>query len=243
MHKSTQDSRNHWICHLIELRVRAIRAGIAVIVAFMALVYWAPDIFRLLVHPLLLNLPQDGKMIVIDVTGSFLVPMKVTMLVALIIALPFVLYQLWVFVAPGLYLQEKKLIAPLIGSSYLLFLCGIAFSYFVVFPLLFRAIAHYNAPLGVQMSTDISHYVNFALTMFLAFGIIFEVPLVVVLLVWMNIVTLDRLKQIRPYVIVSAFVISAIITPPDVFSQLMLAVPLILLYEMGMLIARIFVKS
>jgi sec-independent protein translocase protein TatC len=180
-------------------------------------------------------------MIVTDVTGSFFVPMKVTMLVAFVIALPIVLYQIWAFVAPGLYQHEKKLVGPLVGSSYTLFLCGMAFAYFVVFPTIFRVMAHYNAPLGAEMTTDIDNYLSFVLTMFIAFGVTFEVPIVVVLLVRMNVVTLKKLKEIRPYVIVGAFVISAVVTPPDVFSQLILAIPLIVLYEAGIIAARLIV--
>ncbi|WP_345811938.1 twin-arginine translocase subunit TatC [Paraburkholderia sp. PREW-6R] len=230
-----------FISHLVELRDRIIRAGLAVIVVFVGLVYWAPDIFRLLARPLMQNLPKDGKMIVTDVTGSFFVPMKVTMMVAFVIALPIVLYQIWAFVAPGLYQHEKKLVGPLVGSSYTLFLCGMAFAYFVVFPTIFRVMAHYNAPLGAEMTTDIDNYLSFVLTMFIAFGVTFEVPIVVVLLVRMNLVTLKKLKEIRPYVIVGAFVISAVVTPPDVFSQLILAVPLIVLYEAGIIAARLIV--
>jgi sec-independent protein translocase protein TatC len=230
-----------FISHLVELRDRIIRAGLAVIVVFIGLVYWAPDIFRLLARPLMQNLPKDGKMIVTDVTGSFFVPMKVTMLVAFVIALPVVLYQIWAFVAPGLYQHEKKLVGPLVASSYSLFLCGMAFAYFVVFPTIFRVMAHYNAPLGAEMTTDIDNYLSFVLTMFIAFGVTFEVPIVVVLLVRMNVVTLKKLKEIRPYVIVGAFVISAVVTPPDVFSQLILAIPLIVLYEAGIIAARLIV--
>jgi sec-independent protein translocase protein TatC len=232
-----------FISHLVELRDRIIRAGAAVIVVFIGLVYWAPDIFRLLARPLMQNLPRDGKMIVTDVTGSFFVPMKVTMLVAFVIALPIVLYQIWAFVAPGLYQHEKKLIAPLVFSSYALFLCGMAFAYFVVFPTIFRVMAHYNAPLGAEMTTDIDNYLSFVLTMFLAFGVTFEVPIVVVLLARMGVVTIAKLKQVRPYVIVGAFVISAVVTPPDVFSQLILAIPLIILYEAGIIAARLVVPK
>lgn len=232
-----------FISHLVELRDRIMRAGIAVIVVFVGLVYWAPDIFRLLARPLMNNLPKDGKMIVTDVTGSFFVPMKVTMLVAFVIALPIVLYQIWAFVAPGLYQHEKKLVGPLVGSSYTLFLCGMAFAYFVVFPTIFRVMAHYNAPLGAEMTTDIDNYLSFVLTMFIAFGVTFEVPIVVVLLVRMNVLTIKKLKEIRPYVIVGAFVISAVVTPPDVFSQLILAIPLIVLYEAGIIAARLFVSK
>jgi len=230
-----------FISHLVELRDRIIRAGLSVIVVFIGLVYWAPDIFKLLARPLMQNLPKDGKMIVTDVTGSFFVPMKVTMLVALVIALPIVLYQIWAFVAPGLYQHEKKLVAPLVGSSYTLFLCGMAFAYFVVFPTIFRVMAHYNAPLGAEMTTDIDNYLSFVLTMFLAFGVTFEVPIVVVILARMGIVSIKKLKDIRPYVIVGAFVISAVVTPPDVFSQLILAIPLVILYELGIIAARFVV--
>jgi sec-independent protein translocase protein TatC len=230
-----------FISHLVELRDRIIRAGISVIIVFIGLVYWAPNIFRLLARPLMENLPKGGRMIVTDVTGSFFVPMKVTMLVALVIALPYVLYQIWAFVAPGLYQHEKKLVAPLVGSSYVLFLCGMAFAYFVVFPTIFRVMAHYNAPLGAEMSTDIDNYLSFVLTMFIAFGVTFEVPIVVVLLVRMGLVTIKKLKQIRPYVVVGAFVVAAVVTPPDVFSQLILALPLIVLYEAGIIAARLLV--
>ena len=232
-----------FISHLVELRDRIIRAGLAVIVVFIGLVYWAPDIFKLLARPLMQNLPKDGKMIVTDVTGSFFVPMKVTMLVAFVIALPVVLYQIWAFVAPGLYQHEKKLVVPLVASSYTLFLCGMAFAYFVVFPTIFRVMAHYNAPLGAEMTTDIDNYLSFVLTMFIAFGVTFEVPIVVVLLVRMNVLTIKKLKEIRPYVVVGAFVISAVVTPPDVFSQLILAIPLIVLYEAGIIAARLFVSK
>jgi sec-independent protein translocase protein TatC len=179
-------------------------------------------------------------MIVTDITGSFFVPMKVTMLVAFIIALPWVLYQMWAFIAPGLYQHERTLVIPLVVSSYSLFLFGMAFAYFLVFPTVFNFMAQYNAPLGAEMSTDIDKYLSFAMTTFLAFGITFEVPVVVVVLVRMGLVTLAKLKEIRPYVIVGAFVIAAIVTPPDVLSQLLLAIPMTLLYELGLLIARFY---
>jgi sec-independent protein translocase protein TatC len=237
----SEGTEETFISHLVELRDRIIRAGISVIVVFLGLVYWAPDIFKLLARPLMMNLPKDGKLIVTDVTGSFFVPMKVTMMVALVIALPVVLYQIWAFVAPGLYQHEKKLVVPLVGSSYILFLCGMAFAYFVVFPTIFRVMAHYNAPLGAAMNTDIDNYLSFVLTMFIAFGVTFEVPIVVVLLVRMGILTVKKLRQIRPYVIVGAFIVSAVVTPPDVFSQLILALPLIILYEVGIIAARLIV--
>jgi sec-independent protein translocase protein TatC len=169
--------------------------------------------------------------------------MKVTMLVAFLIALPVVMYQLWAFIAPGLYLHERKLILPLVVSSYSLFIIGMAFAYFLVFPTVFKFMASYNAPLGAEMSTDIDNYLSFAMTTFLAFGITFEVPVVVVVLVRMGMVPLAKLREIRPYVIVGAFVISAVVTPPDVLSQLLLAVPMTLLYELGLLIARFYVPK
>jgi sec-independent protein translocase protein TatC len=229
-----------FLSHLFELRDRVIKAGLAIIVVFVSLVYWAPDIFHIFAQPLLVSLPEGGKMIVTDITGSFFVPMKVTMLVAFLIALPWVLYQMWAFIAPGLYQHERKLIIPLVVSSYSLFLFGMAFAYFIVFPTVFTFMAQYNAPLGAEMTTDIDKYLSFAMTTFLAFGITFEVPVVVVVLVRMGIVTLVKLKEARPYVIVGAFVIAAIVTPPDVLSQLLLAIPMTLLYELGLLIARFY---
>jgi sec-independent protein translocase protein TatC len=242
---STEDSglQETFLSHLYELRDRVIKSALAIIVVFVSLVYWAPDIFHLFAQPLLDSLPAGGKMIVTDVTGSFFVPMKVTMLVAFMIALPIVLYQLWAFIAPGLYQHERKLVVPLVVSSYSLFVFGMAFAYFLVFPTVFNFMASYNAPLGAEMSTDIDKYLSFAMNTFLAFGLTFEVPVVVVVLVRMGIVPLAKLREIRPYVIVGAFVISAIVTPPDVLSQLLLAVPMTLLYELGLLIARFYVPK
>lgn len=242
---TTEDSglQESFLSHLFELRDRVVKSALAIIIVFVCLVYWAPDIFHLFAQPLLQALPAGGKMIVTDVTGSFFVPMKVTMLVAFLIALPVVIYQLWAFIAPGLYLHERKLILPLVVSSYTLFIIGMAFAYFLVFPTVFKFMASYNAPLGAEMSTDIDNYLSFAMTTFLAFGITFEVPVVVVVLVRMGMVTLAKLKEIRPYVIVGAFVISAIVTPPDVLSQLLLAVPMTLLYELGLLVARLYVPK
>ncbi len=242
MKEQHETSTASFISHLVELRRRVIRALLAVALVFLGLAGWAADIFRWLARPLRMNLPENGKMIVTDVTGSFFVPIKVTLLLALVIALPFVLYQLWAFVAPGLYRHEKKWIAPLIGSSYALFLAGMAFAYFLVFPAVFRIMAHYNAPLGVQMTTDIGHYLSFVLTLFVAFGMAFEVPVAVVLLVHTGALTVEKLKKSRPYVIVGAFIVSAVVTPPDVISQLMLAVPLVALYEAGLCAARVMTR-
>jgi sec-independent protein translocase protein TatC len=232
-----------FMSHLFELRDRVVKSAIAVIIVFVSLVYWAPDIFHLFAKPMLDSLPAGGKMIVTDVTGSFFVPMKVTMLVAFLIALPIVLYQVWAFIAPGLYTHERKLVLPLVVSSYSLFLIGMSFAYFLVFPTVFQFMASYNAPLGAEMSTDIDKYLSFAMSTFLAFGITFEVPVVVVVLVKMGIFSIEKLREIRPYVIVGAFIIAAVVTPPDVLSQLLLAIPMCILYELGLFIARFYLPE
>lgn len=232
---STQDT---FISHLIELRTRLIRALLAVVIIFVCLFPWAKDLYSALASPLLASLPKGGQMIATDVVGVFVVPMKVAFLVAFLIALPYVLYQVWAFVAPGLYAHEKKLVLPLVIASWILFFVGMAFAYFLVFPTVFKFMASI-APEGVAWMTDIEKYLSFTLTTFVAFGVTFEVPVVVIVLVRAGIVTIETLKQARPYVIVGAFVVGAIFTPPDVISQLMLAVPLCLLYELGIVLARI----
>ena len=226
-----------FISHLIELRSRLLRAIVAVIIVFAALFYFAKDIYAVLAQPLLRVLPQGSTMIATDVTGTFLVPLKVTLMASFLIALPYVLYQMWAFVAPGLYHHEKRLALPVIFSSVIFFALGMAFAYFIVFPIAFGFFAGYT-PSGVQMMTDIDKYLSFVLTMFVAFGITFEVPVVVVVLVRLGVVSLEKLRSIRGYVIVGAFIVGAIFTPPDVLSQVMLAVPLWLLYELGLLVAR-----
>jgi sec-independent protein translocase protein TatC len=237
-HLSTQET---FISHLVELRTRLIRALLAVVVVFVCLFPWAKDMYSVLANPLLASLPQGGQMIATDVVGVFVVPMKVAFLVAFLIALPYVLYQLWAFVAPGLYSHEKRLVLPLVVASSLLFFIGMAFAYFLVFPVIFKFMASI-APEGVAWMTDIEKYLSFALTTFVAFGVTFEVPVVVVVLVRVGLVSIEKLKEARPYVVVGAFIVGAIFTPPDVISQLMLAVPLCLLYELGIFIAR-FVGS
>jgi sec-independent protein translocase protein TatC len=233
----------NFFTHLVELRDRIIKASAAVLIIFVSMVYWAPDIFHLLAKPMLDALPKGSHMIVTDVTGSFFVPIKVTLMAAFVVALPVVIYQIWAFVAPGLYQHEKKLIVPLVVSTYSLFLIGMSFAYFLVFPTVFSFMVSYNEPLGADMSTDIDKYLSFAMTTFLAFGFTFEVPVVVVVLVRLGIVTLAKLKEVRPYVIVGAFVISAVVTPPDIMSQLLLAIPLCVLYEFGLLIARFYIPK
>ncbi len=230
----------NFFTHLVELRDRIIKASISVIVLFLGMVYWAPDIFQLLARPLLDVLPKGAHMIVTDVTGSFFVPIKVTLMAAFVLALPVVIYQVWAFVAPGLYQHEKKLVIPLVVSTYTLFLIGMAFAYLLVFPTVFSFMVSYNEPLGADMSTDIDKYLSFAMTTFIAFGFTFEVPVVVVVLVRLGMVKLAKLKEIRPYITVGAFVVAAVVTPPDVLSQLLLAIPLCVLYELGLLIARFY---
>jgi len=236
---STQDT---FISHLVELRNRLLLAIGAVFAVFLCLVFWAKDLYSLLAKPLLAALPAGGQMIATDVVGVFLVPIKVAALVAFVIALPYVLYQVWAFVAPGLYANEKRLVLPLVVASSVLFLIGMSFAYFLVFPTVFEFMAKV-APEGVAWMTDIDKYLSFVMTTFIAFGVTFEVPVVVIVLVRAGFISIEKLKEIRPYVIVGAFVVGAIITPPDVVSQFMLAVPLWLLYELGIVLARFAGRS
>lgn len=227
-----------FISHLVELRDRLIKAVAAVVVVFVVLFMYpgASVIYDFLAQPMLATLPQGTRMIATGVITPFMVPVKVTMLAAFILSLPFVLYQVWAFVAPGLYRNEQRLALPLILSSSLLFLVGMAFCYFVVFQTVFAFISSF-APQSITPAPDIEAYLNFVMTMFLAFGITFEVPIAVILLVRMGIMSIEKLREVRGYVVVVAFVIAAIVTPPDVISQFMLAVPLWVLYEVGLLVA------
>ncbi|MDP1939183.1 MAG: twin-arginine translocase subunit TatC [Gallionella sp.] len=225
------------IAHLIELRTRLLHSVIVLLLIFVCLFPWAADLYALLAQPLLAKLPKGGQMIATDVITPFIVPLKVALMTAFLIALPYLLYQVWRFVAPGLYEHEKRLIVPLIAASVILFFCGMAFAYFVVFPVVFGFITA-SAPVGVAVMTDIDKYLSFVLSMFMAFGITFQVPVAVVVLVRMGMVSIAKLREIRPYVVVGAFVIGAIFTPPDVVSQFMLAVPLWLLYEAGIVVAN-----
>jgi Twin arginine targeting (Tat) protein translocase TatC len=227
-----------FISHLVELRDRLIKAAVAVVAIFVVLFLYpgASVIYDFLAQPMLATLPPGTRMIATGVITPFMVPVKVTMLAAFILALPFVLYQVWAFVAPGLYRNEQRLAIPLIVSSSLLFLVGMAFCYFIVFKTVFAFISSF-APQSITPAPDIEAYLNFVMSMFLAFGITFEVPVVVVLLVRMGMVSVKKLREIRGYVVVVAFVIAAIVTPPDVISQFMLAVPLWVLYEVGLIVA------
>ncbi len=231
-----------FISHLIELRNRLIKAMAALFIVFFTLFYWARDIYSLLASPLIEALPEGSTMIAVEVAAPFFVPIKVTMFASFVVALPVVLYQVWAFVAPGLYTHEKRLVVPLIATSTILFLVGCLFAYIVVFPTVFHFVAAFT-PEGVEMNTDIQKYFDFVLTLFLAFGLAFETPIVVVILTRMGIVSIEKLKESRPYVVVGAFVIAAIFTPPDVISQLLLAFPIWILYEIGLFIAAILEKK
>ena len=223
--------------HLVELRTRFVRIIIGLLVCFLALVAFAQEIYAFVAQPLVDALPVGGSMIATDVIAPFFVPIKVTMMVAFLASLPNTAYQLWAFIAPALYNHEKRLIFPLVASSILLFLIGMAFAYFFVFPVIFKFMASVT-PEGVSMATDIDKYLSFILGMFLAFGLTFEVPIIVMVLNRAGIVTLQQLKAARPYVIVGSFVMAAVVTPPDVLSQTLLAVPLCLLYEFGLFMCR-----
>ncbi len=226
-----------FISHLIELRNRLLKIVLGFVLVFIALFPFANKIYALLAAPMLEKLPAGGQMIATAVTTPFFVPMKVAMMAAFVISLPHTLYHIWAFIAPGLYAHEKKLMVPVIVSSSLLFLIGMAFAYFAVFPTVFGFVVG-SAPIGVAVMTDISEYLDFVMTLFIAFGLAFEVPIAVVLVARFGWVSIAQLKEARSYVIVGAFVLGAIFTPPDIISQFMLAVPLWLLYEIGVLVAQ-----
>ncbi len=230
---STSES---FIAHLVELRNRLLNSIVAVLIVFVCLFPWAGNLYAMLAHPLLSRLPKGGQMIATDVTTPFFVPLKVALMAAFLISLPYILYQLWRFIAPGLYEHERRWVFPLITTSLSLFFCGMAFAYFLVFPVVFGFITA-SAPVGVAVMTDIDKYLSFVMSMFVAFGITFQVPIAVFLLVKTGLVTTAKLREIRPYIIVAAFVVGAIFTPPDVVSQFMLAMPLWILYEAGIVAA------
>ena len=237
-----EHGQESFLSHLVELRNRLVWSLIAVVVVFVCLVPWAKDIYHLLSEPMLAQLPKGGRMIATEITSPFFIPFKVTFLAAVVISLPVLLYQTWAFVAPGLYTHEKRLVAPLVIASTILFVCGMAFAYFLVFPTVFRVMQAFT-PTGVEWMPDIGTYLSFVINMFLAFGVTFEVPIVVILLVRMGVVSVKKLKEIRPYVIVCAFIVAAVVTPPDVTSQVLLALPLCLLYEVGLVVASLMARQ
>lgn len=236
------ESGQPFISHLVELRDRLLRIVLAVAVVFVALVPFANTLFSILSGPLMAHMPSNSSMIAIEVASPFLIPFKLTLYLAVFISIPVILYQAWSFIAPGLYRHERRLVMPLLVSSTILFYAGAAFAYFVVFPLVFQFFTS-AAPDGVSVMTDISRYLDFVLTLFFAFGAAFEVPIVTVLLVWTGVATQQGLREKRPYIIVGAFVIGMLLTPPDVISQTLLAVPMWLLFELGVFFSGWFLQK
>ncbi|MDV3238467.1 MAG: twin-arginine translocase subunit TatC [Gammaproteobacteria bacterium] len=239
---STGDVEQPFLAHLIELRDRVLRMVVAVLVVFLAMAPFANQLFSMLAKPLLAHMPENSSMIAIEVASPFLIPFKLTLVLAIFVAVPFLLYQLWAFVAPGLYRHERRMVVPLLVSSTALFYLGGLFAYYVVFPLIFAFLTG-TAPEGVAVMTDIGKYLDFVLTLFFAFGAAFEIPVATFVLVWMGVTTPDALAAKRPYIIVGAFVIGMLLTPPDVISQTLLAVPMWLLFEVGVFMARRFVPK
>ena len=236
------DREQPLMSHLLELRSRLVRAAVSVLVVFAVLSPFMKHIFDLLSQPLMAALPQGVKMLSTGVVAPYFVPLKVTLFLAFLIALPYVLYQVWAFIAPGLYKREKRLIFPILASSIVMFALGMLYCYFIVFRMVFMFIAGFS-PESVNFAPDIDAYFSFVITMFVAFGITFEVPIVVMVLNRMCVDSYDRMCKIRPYVIVGAFVVAAIVTPPDVMSQCLLAVPLVVLYQVGLWCVKLFGKK
>jgi sec-independent protein translocase protein TatC len=237
----SEAAQETFLSHLIELRDRLVRSLVALGLAFLPTFFFAAELYDLLAMPMMRTLPQGSKMIATGVITPFFIPMKIALMVAFLATLPYLLYQAWAFVAPGLYAHERRLVLPLIFSSTVLFFVGMAFCYFFVFGTVFAFIAQF-APKSITVAPDIEAYFNFVLGMFIAFGVTFEVPVVVVVLVLTGVISVEKLREIRSFVIVGAFVVAAVVTPPDVVSQLMLAVPLCLLYEVGIFVAQFVEK-
>ena len=230
------------ISHLVELRTRLLRSITAILLVFIALIYFSNNIYDFVAQPLLSQLPAGTSMIATDVATPFITPIKLTLVVSFFVAIPYLLYQAWAFIAPGLYQHERRLILPLVASSAVLFYAGMAFAYYVVFPLVFGFFTS-TAPAGVTVATDIASYLDFVLTLFFAFGVAFEIPVATILLCWTGVPTPQNLKEKRPYVVVGVFVVGMLLTPPDVFSQTLLAIPMWGLWEIGLFFARFYVKK
>lgn len=239
---SADEEKQPLMSHLLELRTRVIRIVLGIAVIFVPCFYFSRSLFTYLSGPLLVHMPAHNSLIATGVTAPFMVPMKLAIMVAFVLSLPWTLYQVWMFVAPGLYLNERRLATPLLVSSTLLFYLGMAFAYYVIFPLVFGFFVSV-APEGVSVMTDISSYLDFVLKMFLAFGVAFEMPVAIFLIVWAGFVTVKQLGGYRPYVVVAAFAVGMLLTPPDVISQTLLAVPMYLLYEVGLIAARTFAPT
>jgi sec-independent protein translocase protein TatC len=226
------------ISHLLELRTRLLHAVIAIVACFVPLAFFQDELFTLIARPLIDKLPEGTSLIATSVVSPFMAPLKLSLIMAVFLAMPYVLYQVWAFVAPGLYKHERRFALPLIASSIVLFYVGVAFAYFVVFPLMFQFLAS-TTPVGVKMMTDIANYLDFVLLLFFAFGIAFEMPVAVVLLAATGLVKVEALQRNRGYVILGIFIVAAFLTPPDAISQSFMAVPMYLLYELGIVFARI----
>ncbi len=241
-HGPDTDQEQPFISHLVEMRDRLLRAVLVVLLVFLGLFSFSNDLYSLLAAPLLAHLPDNASMIATEVASPFLTPLKLAFVAAVFLSMPVLLYQLWAFVAPGLYSTERKLVLPLLISSTLLFYAGMAFAYFVVFPLVFGFFTA-TAPEGVAVMTDIGKYLDFVLKLFFAFGLAFEVPIATILLVWTGFTTPASLAEKRPYIIVGAFIVGMLLTPPDIFSQTLLALPMWLLFEVGVIFSRRFVRK
>lgn len=235
-------SQSSFITHLVELRSRVLKALASVLIIFLALAYWAQDLYGILAAPLVATIPEGASMIATSVASPFFAPFKLTMVLSFFIAIPYVLYQIWGFIAPGLYRNEKKLVAPLLLSSTLLFYSGMAFAYFVVFPLAFSFFSAV-APQDVLISPDISEYLSFVLKIFFAFGVAFEIPVAIILMCWTGMTTPDQLRAKRSHVIVAAFVVGMLLTPPDVISQVLLAIPMWFLFEVGVVVGGWYTRN
>ena len=240
---SSAAKQNHTLFdHLLELRTRLLHAVLGVLVIFCSLIYFAQDIYQYVAKPLLAVMPEGTQMIATDVASPFFTPFKLTIVLSIFLAMPYILYQLWSFIAPGLYKHEKRLMAPLMLGSTLLFYGGIAFAYYVVFPVAFAFFSSV-APDGVTIATDISSYLDFVLKLFFAFGAAFEIPIAIILLCWTGVTTPASLRTKRPYIVVGAFVVGMLLTPPDIISQTMLALPMLLLFELGIIIASVYYQT
>lgn len=237
----SEGAQETFLSHLFELRDRLIRSLVAIVIMFLPCFFYASELYDLVAMPMMKTLPEGSRMIATGVITPFFIPMKIALVAGFLLALPYVLYQAWAFVAPGLYSHEKRLALPLVVSSTVLFFLGMTFCYFFVFGTVFKFIATF-APKSISVAPDIEAYFNFVLGMFIAFGVTFEVPVVVVVLVMTGLVSVEKLREIRSFVIVGAFIVAAIVTPPDVVSQLLLAIPLCLLYEVGIFVARFVEK-
>ncbi|MCX8601167.1 MULTISPECIES: twin-arginine translocase subunit TatC [unclassified Gilliamella] len=235
----TDDATQPLIGHLVELRTRLLRCIICILIVLACLLYFSNDIYHIVANPLIRQLPTGSSMIATDIAAPFFTPIKLTAVVAIFVSIPYVLYQVWGFIAPALYQHEKRLVMPLIISSTILFYIGIAFAYFMVFPLAFYFFIH-TAPVDVAINTDITKYLDFVMTLFIVFGFAFEVPVAIILLCWTGVTNPQSLRKKRPYIIVGVFAVAMFVTPPDVFSQILLAIPICLLFEIGTFFARFY---